>query len=51
MKWILIVIGLGCLWYYVATGTLGGASKATQNYQDVMLGNKYSKENQDNYNK
>jgi len=43
MKWILLLLVVGLVWYYLATGTLGGASKATQNYQRVMLGESQGK--------
>ncbi len=41
MKWILISIVGGLVWYYMSTGSMGGAQKATQNYQKVLLGDKY----------
>ena len=39
MKWIGIIF-VGALVYMIATGNMGGAKKATQNYSDVMHGKK-----------
>ena len=35
IKWIAILF-VGTIVYMVATGNMGGAKKATQNYADVM---------------
>ncbi|MDD2697371.1 MAG: hypothetical protein PHF17_01080 [Arcobacteraceae bacterium] len=37
MKWILIIF-VGAIIYMIATGNLGGAKNATQNYIDVKSG-------------
>jgi len=39
MKWIAIIF-VGFIVYMIATGNMGGAKKATQNYADVMKGAK-----------
>jgi hypothetical protein len=35
MKWVIIIF-VGGLIYMIATGNMGGAKKATQNYVDTM---------------
>jgi len=40
MKWFFLLLIGGLVWYYVSTGSMGGASKATQNYQKVLTGSK-----------
>ena len=35
MKWFIIIF-VGVIIYMIATGNMGGAKKATQNYVDVM---------------
>jgi heme A synthase len=42
MKWFIIIFAVAIA-IAIATGYMGGAKDATQNYQKVMLGNKYSK--------
>jgi len=42
MKWFIIIFAV-LIGIAIATGYMGGAKDATQNYQKVMLGNKYSK--------
>jgi len=37
IKWIAIAAVAGVI-YMIATGNMGGAKKATQNYADVMRG-------------
>jgi len=37
MKWIVILFVAGIV-YMIATGNMGGAKNATQNYADVMRG-------------
>ena len=37
VKWIVIIF-IGVIIYMIATGNMGGAKKATQNYADVMRG-------------
>jgi hypothetical protein len=37
IKWIAIALVAGVI-YMIATGNMGGAKKATQNYADVMRG-------------
>ncbi|MEA3554205.1 MAG: hypothetical protein U9R39_07395 [Campylobacterota bacterium] len=37
MKWVIIAF-VGVIGYMIATGNMGGATKATQNYADVMYG-------------
>ena len=37
LKWIGIIF-VGVVVYMIATGNMGGAKKATQNYADVMRG-------------
>jgi hypothetical protein len=39
LKWILIAF-VAVIGYMVATGNMGGAQKATQNYTDVRSGAK-----------
>ncbi len=39
LKWIGIIF-VAILIYMIATGNMGGAKKATQNYSDVMRGGK-----------
>jgi len=39
MKWIAIIF-VGVIVYMIATGNMGGAKSATQNYADVMRGSK-----------
>jgi len=39
MKWIAIIF-VGVIVYMIATGNMGGAKSATQNYADVMTGTK-----------
>jgi hypothetical protein len=35
MKWVIIIF-VAVIGYMIATGNMGGAKKATQNYADVM---------------
>ena len=37
MKWVIIIF-VGVIGYMIATGNMGGAKNATQNYADVMYG-------------
>ena len=39
LKWIGIALIAGVI-FMIATGNMGGAKKATQNYADVMTGGK-----------
>jgi len=39
LKWIAILF-VGAVAYMIATGNMGGAKKATQNYNEVMRGTK-----------
>ena len=39
MKWFLIIFTIGIM-YAIFTGNMGGAKKATQNYQKVLTGKK-----------
>lgn len=43
MKWFLIGFAILMI-IAISTGYMGGAKDATQNYQKVMLGDKYSKD-------
>lgn len=43
MKWFFLLLIGGMILYYLQTGSMGGASKATSNYQKVLLGDKYGK--------
>jgi hypothetical protein len=41
MKWFIIILAVGIA-IAIATGYMGGAKDATQNYQKVMLKDKYT---------
>ena len=44
MKWVIIIF-VSVIGYMIATGNMGGAKKATQNYADVMYGGQKSGSN------
>jgi hypothetical protein len=41
---VAILAFIGWVIYMILTGNMGDAKKATQNYQDVLIGDRYQKD-------